>query len=211
MNRLYFQIILMLLIFAVNPMFSQEKNDTILLQNGEIISGKVIRLTEEHLVIKESENVVQEFKIDRDRVFSYTNSSGEHLLYTYDTLKGNDFTIEEMRYFIRGEQDGKKGFKARPAFYTNMIIGAAGGVTGSFFFPIPAFTFVILAGIPKVKIKKNTVRNLDDLNHPSYIMGYERMARRNRKIQALVGGGIGLVAGLGTFLVLQASHNELFD
>lgn len=209
MNKFFLKIPALLLVLLVNSMFSQERKDTILLQNGDIISGKVIQLTDDDLIVKESEKVVQEFKIDRERIFSYTDASGEHVLYAYDTLIGNDFTIEEMRYFIRGEQDGRKGFKARPAFYTNLVIGAAGGITGSFFFPIPAFAFAILVGIPKVKIKKSTIRNLDDLNHPPYIMGYERMARRNRKIQALVGGGIGLVAGLGTFLILQASDKEL--
>lgn len=198
------------MILLANSLFSQEKKDTILLLNGDLIPCKVIRVDNDNVVMKESENVVREFNIDRERIFSYsTTASGEHILYTYDTLQGNYFTIDEMRYFIRGEQDGKKGFKARPPFYTNLLIGAAGGITGSFFFPIPAFTFAILVGIPKVKINKNTVRRPEDLNHIPYIMGYERMARRNRKIQALVGGGIGIVAGLGTFLILQASEKQL--
>lgn len=197
------------MILLVNSAFSQEKKDTVLLLSGESISGKVVRIDDENLVMKESENVVREFNIDRERVFSYTTSSGEKVLYTYDTLAGNYFTVQDMRYFIRGEQDGKRGFRAKPAFYTNMLIGAAGGITGSFFFPIPAFTFAILVGIPKVKINKNTVRRQEDLDHIPYIMGYERMARRNRKIQALVGGGIGIVAGLGTFLILQGSDTQL--
>lgn len=197
------------MILLVNSAFSQEKKDTVLLLSGESISGKVVRIDDENLVMKESENVVREFNIDRERVFSYTTSSGEKVLYTYDTLAGNYFTVQDMRYFIRGEQDGKRGFRAKPAFYTNMLIGAAGGITGSFFFPIPAFTFAILVGIPKVKINKTTVRRQEDLDHIPYIMGYERMARRNRKIQALVGGGIGIVAGLGTFLILQGSDKQL--
>lgn len=209
MKKSAVQFTFILVTLLINTMFGQAKMDTVLLQNGEVIPCKVMRITENDLVLKQSEKVVREFNIDRDRVFSYTTSTGEHLLYAYDTLAGNYFTVEEMRYFIKGEQDGKKGFKAKPAFYTNMIIGAASGVTGSFFFPVPAFAFAILVGIPKVKIRKNTVGNLDDLNHLPYIMGYERMARRNRKIQALVGGGLGLVAGLGTFLILQASDKQI--
>jgi hypothetical protein len=209
MKKLHFKIFALYMILLVNSAFSQEKKDTVLLLSGESISGKVVRIDDENLVMKESENVVREFNIDRERVFSYTTSSGEKVLYTYDTLAGNYFTVQDMRYFIRGEQDGKRGFRAKPAFYTNMLIGAAGGITGSFFFPIPAFTFAILVGIPKVKINKNTVRRQEDLDHIPYIMGYERMARRNRKIQALVGGGIGIVAGLGTFLILQGSDKQL--
>lgn len=210
MKESYSKISVLWMILLVNSVFSQEKKDTVLLLSGEFIPGKVVRVDNENVVMKESENVVREFNIDRDRVFSYkTPASGEKVLYTYDTLQGNYFSVEEMRYFIRGEQDGKKGFKARPAFYSNLVIGAAGGITGSFFFPIPAFTFAILVGIPKVKINKNTVSRPDDLNHIPYIMGYERMARRNRKIQALIGGGIGLVAGVTTFLILQSSDKQL--
>lgn len=209
MKNSRFKISVLLMVLLVNSVFSQEKTDSVLLLSGEYIPGKVIRVDDENVVMKASENTVQEFNIDRDRVFSYSGPFGEKVLYTYDTLAGNYFTVDEMRYFIRGEQDGKKGFKARPAFYTNMLIGAASGITGSFFFPLPPFTFAILVGIPKVKINRNTVRRQEDLDHIPYLMGYERMARRNRKIQSLIGGGIGIVAGLGTFLILQASGKQL--
>jgi hypothetical protein len=209
MKNALVQISIFLMVLLVNSAFCQESPDTVLLLSGDVVTGKLVRLTNEDIVMKSSEKVVQEFNIDRERVFSYTTLLGEEVLYKYDTLAGNYFSIEEMRYFIKGEQDGKKGFKARPAFYTNILIGAAGGVTGSFFFPIPAFTFAILVGIPKVRIDKATVRDPECLNHIPYIMGYERMARRNRKIQALIGGGIGLAAGLGGFLILQASDRTL--
>ncbi len=211
MKNFQLSMFFLLLVLLNNRAFPQQKPDSILMINGDVFHGKVIRLTERDLVVKDSEKAVQEFNIDKELVFSYSNATGEYIVYTYDTLSGNDFTIDEMRYFIRGEQDGKKGFKARPAFYTNMVIGAASGITGSVFFPVPVFAFAVLAGIPKVKINRNTVRNQDDLTHPPYIMGYERMARRKRKIQSLVGGGIGLVAGIGTFFILQASDKEILQ
>ena len=39
-------------------------------------------------------------------------------------------------------------------------------------------------------------------------MGYERVARKKRKIKSLIGGGVGLVVGLGTFGVLKATDND---
>lgn len=205
MKKSYLQIPILLIVLLVNTCFSQERKDTILLQNGDILTGKITEMGVDHFTIKESEKT-RGYTVDNDRIFSYINVDGEHFLYVYDTMNGNDLTVAEMRYYMKGERDGKKGFKARPAFYTNMLIGAASGLSGSFFFPVPPFTFAILVGIPKVKIRKNTVSNLDDLNHPPYIMGYERMARKNRKIQSLIGGGIGLAAGLGAFLVIQAGN-----
>jgi hypothetical protein len=206
MKKFYLLFSILLMVSVVNTGFSQVKNDTILLLNGEIVSGKITEMTIDHLTIKKSEKVAHGYNIDNDRIFSYIDPSGEHFLYVYDTLSGNDFTIAEMRYFMKGERDAKKGFKARPAFYTNLVIGTVGGLSGSFFFPVPAFTFAALVGLPRVKIRKNTVSNPDDLNHIPYIIGYERTARRTRKIQSLIGGGIGLVAGLGAFMVIQASN-----
>jgi len=210
-----FRITLILIVFNGTNGLSQPskqgilKKDTVLLLTGGVLTGIISEVTPTYLTIKDSEKMVHGSTIEADRIFSYTNKTGEHLLYYVDSSAGNEFTVAEMRYFIRGEQDGKKGFKARPAFYTNLIIGFAGGISGTFFFPIPAFTFATLVGIPKVKIKKNTVTYPNDLSHPTYIMGYERMARRNRKIQSLLGGGIGLVAGLGTFLILQNHDIQL--
>lgn len=197
------RISVILLVLITNMGFSQTKKDTVLLLAGGYVTGHITEITPTFITVKDSEKSTRGTTVETDRIFSYTNSTGEHILYMVDSASGNEFSITEMRYFIRGEQDGKKGFKARPAFYTNMAIGVLGGVSGTFFFPIPAFTFAILVGLPKVHIKKSTVRNLEDLNHPTYIMGYERMARRNRKIQSLIGGGIGLVVGLGTFLMLE--------
>lgn len=210
-----YQIALIFTVLTLNTGFAQQKKDvvlkkdTVLLLTGGILTGVISEITPTTLTIKDSESMTHGSIIETDRIFSYTNKTGEHILYYIDSSAGNEFTIAEMRYFIRGEQDGKKGFKARPAFYTNMIIGIAGGMSGTFFFPIPAFMFATLVGIPKVKIKKNTVTYPGDLNHPTYVMGYERMARRNRKIQSLIGGGIGLVAGLGTFLILQSYDIQL--
>jgi hypothetical protein len=205
MKKFYLQIPILLMILLVNTCFSQVRQDTILLLNGDILTGKITEMTVDHFTIKESEKV-RGYSVDNDRIFSYINADGEYFLYVYDTLSGNDLTIPEMRYYMKGERDGKKGFRARPAFYTNLLIGAASGLSGSFFFPVPPFAFAILVGIPKVKIRKSTVSNLDDLNHPPYIMGYERMARKNRKIQSLIGGGFGLAAGLGAFLIIQSAN-----
>ena len=206
-----FKISLILILLTLNKGFAQTKKDTILLLTGDILTGVISEVTPVFLTIKDSDKITEGASIETERIFSYTNKSGEHVLYTVDSALGNEFTVAEMRYFMRGEQDGKKGFKARPAFYTNMLVGIAGGLSGTFFFPIPAFTFAALAGLPKVKIKKSSVRYPSDLNHPTYRMGYERMARRNRKIQSLIGGGIGIVAGLGTFLILQNHDIQLVE
>jgi len=147
--------------------------------------------------------------IDNERIFSIKNDSGEVIMYVYDSVIGNEFTIDEMRYFMRGEQDAQKGFKANGSFYGNMALSAAAGVTGSFLSPVVPFVFAALVGIPKIKIKHSTVSDLNFLKHDAYLMGYERVARKKRKLRSLFGGGIGLAVGLGTYGILKGTGNEI--
>ncbi|MBL7882735.1 MAG: hypothetical protein JNL69_01600 [Bacteroidia bacterium] len=199
------------LLFSIfsSASFSQADKDTVLLLNGTVIISTVVDTTNGVLTIKNKKNPNKNHVIDNERVFSIRNSSGENIIYTYDTLIGNEFTVEEMRYFIKGEQDAEKGFKAYGSLYGNLALGIASGLTGSFFCPIPPFAFVALSGLPKVKIKHKTVSNLEYLKQDPYLMGYERVARKKRKVQSLIGGGVGLAVGLGTWGVLKSTGNDL--
>jgi hypothetical protein len=199
----------LLFVSTVISGYSQEDKDTIVLLNGDRVIASVIDTTNGVTSFKNPKNPKKNFIIENDRIFSINNPKGENIIYAYDTVIGNEFTIDEMRYFIRGEQDADKGFKAPGAFWGNLALAAGAGVTGSFLSPVPPFVFVALVGAPKVNIKKETVSNLEYLNHTTYLMGYERVARKKRKIKSLIGGGIGLSVGLGTFFILKANGAEL--
>ncbi len=207
MIRIFFMFSLLTLLCKTG--FSQTGKDTVLLLNGNIIIANVIDTTNGVTSIKNPKDSLKNIIIENDRIFSISNKNGESIMYVYDTVLGNEFTIDEMRYFICGEQDAEKGFKPRGAFWGNMVLGAAAGVTGSFFCPLPPFAFVAMSGIPKIKIKHSTVSNMDYLKHDTYLMGYERVGRKKRKTSALLGGGIGLGAGIIGAVILKETHNEL--
>ena len=200
---------ILLLVLAANSAFSQVPSDTVLLLNGSSIVATVIDTANGVTTIKNPKGGKGNFAIENDRIFSIKNSKGEQIIYVYDTIIGNEFTIDEMRLFIKGEQDAEKGFKAPGALICNIVIGAAAGVTGYFLCPIPPFAFIALSGLPKVRIRHSTVSNLEYLKQESYLNGYERVARKKRKINSLIGGGIGLGVGLGTYFILKSSDNEL--
>jgi hypothetical protein len=194
-----------LFLLLIQTSAAQSARDTIVLLNGNVVVAEVVDTTDGLTSIRDPKRAGRNIVIENDRIFSITDSSGEHLLYVYDTVIGNEFTIPEMRYFILGEQDAEKGFKANGAFFGNMALGAAAGVTGFFLCPVPPFAFTALSGMPKVKIKRSTVSNPEYLKQDAYLMGYERVARKKRKIRSLIGGGIGLGVGLGTFFILQGT------
>lgn len=189
--------------------FSQTGKDTLIMLNGGVMIGTVIDTLNGVTTLKNAKDSTKNIIIENDRIFSITNANGESILYVYDTVIGNEFTVDEMRYFILGEQDGEKGFKAKGAFWGNMVLGAASGVTLGFFSPLPVFAFTAASGIPRINIKHKTVTNAECLKHDTYLMGYERVARKKRKISSLVGGVIGLAVGVGTSAVLEANHASI--
>jgi hypothetical protein len=190
--------------------YSQENKDTLLLLNGDAVICSIIDTTNGSVSVKNPKNPKKNIVFENDRIFSIKYPAGEKIVYVYDTVIGNEFTVDEMRYFIYGEQDADHKFKANGCLAIGAAVGLLSGITGSFLCPIPPFAFTALSGIPKVKIKHETVSNLVYLTHDPYLMGYERVAKKKRKLKSLIGGGIGLVVGLGTYGVLKSGGNELY-
>jgi hypothetical protein len=193
-----------------NASFSQTGKDTLLLLNGSVVIATVIDTTNGVTSLKNPKDSTKNIIIENDRIFSITNARGENVMYVYDTLIGNEFTVDEMRYFILGEQDAQKGFKAKGAFWGNVLIGAAAGITGSFFSPLPPFAFVALSGLPFIKVKHKSISKVEYLKHDTYLMGYERVGRKKRKLSSLVGGGIGLGGGIIGAIILNKTNNDPF-
>ena len=138
-------------------------------------------------------------EIDRNAVFSirYGNSGKEVMVYTYDTLTGNDFTIPEARMFIAGEQDAQRGFHATGTTIGSFLVGAAAGITGvSFFVFGPPLLYTGLMAYPRIKISHKSVKNLNDVKSDPYLYGYDSVGRRKRVIKSLIWSSIGLVIGI---------------
>ncbi len=209
MKKLLSAISLFSMFFLLNSGFSQTGKDTILLLNGKVIIANVIDTTKGVTSIRNPKDSLKKILIENERIFSISNNKGESVMYVLDSASGKEFSIEEMRYFIHGEQDAEKAFNAPGALWGNIVIGAAAGLTESFFCPIPPFAFIAFSGLPRVKIKKSTVSNIDYLNHETYKMGYKVVGRKKRKVSSLIGGGIGLGVGIGTAIILNSTGNSL--
>lgn len=188
------------------PLFSQ---DIIQLMNGRTVEGKVISIKEPVLTYEtKKKNRTRTAELETDRVFSILYGDGHSLVvYVQDTISGGYLSVEDMRYFILGEQDAFRGYKAP----VTTIIGFVAGVAGGWYLPyslgIP-LAYTGLNALPRIKIKRKTVSNQDYLKKETYIIGYERVAR-NKKIQNAVKGSlVGLAAGITTFVVILNKSKE---
>lgn len=200
MNKLPFTI---LFIFSCIISMKSQKKDTILLMNGNYVIEKVIDTVIGAVTVIDPENITKKVHFEYDQIYCVKYSTGNtYYYYQQDTLRGNYFTRDEMLYYIYGERDARKGFKASGSFVGAGLIGLLSGGTGLFFAPIFPYGYMALTGIPKVRIKHNTISNPNYIDHDAYILGYERVSRSKRKIKALIGGTIGLAAGYGLYFGL---------
>jgi len=181
--------------------------DTILLNNGKIIITKVIDTTSPSVVtiLRPNSRKQKKIDIDREEIFSITfaNTGKEEVLYIYDTLVGHDFTVDEARKFIAGEQDARRGFHAVGVSIIAFTIGFSSGVVfGSEFSFGPPFFYAGIMTYPIIRVRHKSVRDLNNVKFDAYLYGYDQVARQKRTLHSFMWGGIGLVSGLITNLIL---------
>jgi hypothetical protein len=197
MTKYFFSLLSLIFI----SFFSEAQNkDTILLMNGNYVVEKVIDTVIGAVTIVNPANTAEKLHYEYDEIYCVKYSTGfTDYYYSQDTLKGNYFTREEMKYYMYGERDARKGFKARGSLIGAGVVGLATGGLGLFFAPVFPYGYMALSGVTKVKIKHKTISNPNYIDQDAYILGYERVSRTKRRIQALIGGTIGLAAGYGLY------------
>jgi hypothetical protein len=202
------KICFLLLILKSAFMGAQIPRDTLYLMNGKIFISHVSDTLLGGVTITDIKDSTRKLTIDNEDIFSVNFSNGDiRYYYRYDSLIGNYFTRDEMIFYMHGERDAKKGFTAKGAFCGGMAAGFIGGLSGNFIGPVVPFAFFSLCGIPKVRIRHETISNPYYIDHDPYLLGYERRARSKRRIKSLIGGGIGLVAGYAVnFLIAQLTN-----
>ena len=189
---------ILLLVFAFSS--KAQNKDTILLMNGNTVVEKVLDTLIGAVTIVNPANTAEKLHYEYGDIYCVKYAVGfTDYYYSQDTLKGNYFTRDEMLYYIYGERDARKGFKAPGALIGAGVMGLVSGGLGIFFAPLFPYGYMALTGVPKVRIRHKTISNPNYIEHDAYILGYERVSRSRRRIKALIGGTIGLAAGYGLY------------
>ncbi|MEO0311877.1 MAG: hypothetical protein RIQ89_1534 [Bacteroidota bacterium] len=138
-----------------------------------------------------------------ERVFSLRYPDGtEKVVYQKDPYDSLDFTVDQMRMFIKGEQDADKYYHNN----VNKVLATIMGV-GSGYFAIygiigpPLYSTIMGNFSPKVK--PNKVSDPQLISIPEYREGYERKCRDKKITQGLLFGFGGFLAGITTFAIMS--------
>lgn len=188
----------------------RKKADTLYLMNGRILVSPVLDTSFLAATFVDPEDSTKRTHIENDQLFAIKYNNGDVFYYYKQDTIVNWFTRDEMWLFMQGERDARKGFKPKGSFVGGLITGMAGGASGlaigsigAFFGPVLPLAFLTTVGIPKVRIRHNTVSNPNNLDYDSYILGYEREARTKRRRGAMIGGGIGVALGYIAYFSLK--------
>jgi hypothetical protein len=147
------------------------------------------------------------YELNQLYMVKFSNGT-KRFYYSQDSSIYNYFTRDEMWMYMKGEADARKGFKARGSLIGAGVAGLIGGMTGTFWAPVAPYGYMALTGIPKVRIRANTISNPNYVDSDGYILGYERVARHKRRIQAVIGGSIGLVLGYTIYGLFHQYYPE---
>jgi|GEM_PF-1390324 len=197
--------------FLSSVLFAQKKRaDTLYLMNGRIVVSPILDTSFLAATFVDPEDSTKRTHIENDQLFAIKYSNGDVFYYYKQDTITNWYSRDEMWLFTQGERDAKKGFKPWGSFTGGVISGIAGcssgllvGTLGAFFGPVVPLAFLSTVGIPKVRIRHNTVSNINNLEYDAYLLGYEREARTKRRRYAMVGGGVGIVLGYIAYFSLR--------
>jgi hypothetical protein len=175
--------------------------DTILLMSGHTIDAKVLgQSTLEVRYLEEKNNgKILERAEPTENVFSVKDSLGqERIWYFHDTVFGNDLTIDQMRWFIKGEQDARKGYKPLWPVLGGFVVGA--GATIAFNLEVNSLAipplYAATMALPRVHVTRGSITDPLMEGDEFYAMGYAKVGRSKRVVRSLIATFAGVAVGL---------------
>jgi hypothetical protein len=189
--------LLLLLFLVLRPALGQ---DRILLMNGQELRGRVIgQSTLEVRYLETHKGSLLERREPTEGVFSVIDSLGqEKVWYFHDPSFGNELTIDQMRWYIKGEQDARIGYKPRVPVWGGFLLGA--GLVIAMDLEVNALLVPpVYAGFmawPRVHVTPGSVRDPLMEGDEYYAMGYSAVGRPKRVVNSLLSTTAGVVVGL---------------
>jgi hypothetical protein len=201
------KIILLLLPFIFIFQNNSQAQQRILLLNGKYISIESFQEGTDFISYKKVNDKRKKMRtVDRYDVFSIeTEGQEERIIYTpADSL---DFSVEEARLYIRGEQVASEYYKAKGASISSAAVGLGSGFLSFYAIPVPMLYSIVLGRFnpKKMKLPENFDQNI--ANSEAFQFGYNKSARNHKIQQSLKWGYISLGVSL-TALIIYGVENH---
>lgn len=174
--------------------------DKIILITGEVLEVKNVELKDNKVSFQKL-NKDKRKNINPDRVFSVQYENGtEKIVFEPDPLDPSDFKPEEMRMFIKGEQDAKRYYHNTGNKIVSAAIGAGAGLLSIYGLVVPALYSTVVGGFSP-NLSKHNVSDPALRDNLNYREGYEKKCRDRKIRNSLVYGFGGFVVGFAAFAI----------
>lgn len=168
--------------------------------NGQVIEGHVLGQSslEVRYEVKRGDRLIQREE-PTESVFSVTDSLGhEKIWYFMDTVFGNDLSVPQMRLYMAGERDARKGYRPLLPMIGGFLVGAGTVIAmdlevNSLIIP-PAYAG--LMAWPRVNVTRGSITDPGMEGDPYYAMGYSTAGRPKRVVKSLIASALGVGVGL---------------
>jgi len=196
---IYMKYIFYALVFLIAA--SASAQDRIILINGEVLEVRNVEIKDNMISFQKMEKEKRK-KIHPYRVFSVQYASGkEEVIFVSDPLDPNDFKPEEMRMFIKGEQDAKIYYHNTGNKIAAAVIGASAGLLTIYGIVVPAL-YSTVVGSFSPNVYKHEVSDPALRENLNYREGYERKCRDRKIRNSLLFGFGGFTVGFAAFAIL---------
>jgi hypothetical protein len=136
-----FLLLLLLLIAGI-----AQAQDTIVLITGKVIPVKSVDYRDYSIDYRTADGLKLK-SIDAGRVFSVKYANGaERVIFRTDSLDAADFSEDEMRRFIIGEQDARQFYRNQSSKFLGFAIGGGSSLGGFFGLPVPLIFSTAIGG-----------------------------------------------------------------
>lgn len=198
---------LLLLLSLLIP-FCAAAQDTLLLMNGRQMNCRILADTGTvfEFELTKANGKIKRRELHKNDVFSVKKEGrSEVILYAQDELLGDIYSIDEMRFYLAGENDARENYSAWPTFAVGFAVCAGVSLWGGDGYITavgPPILFTMLQLVPKIKIREKTMTRPEYKYNDIYADGYEPPARSRKLFRAMGGSFAGSATGVALWFLL---------
>lgn len=176
------------------------------LLNGKVIESAKVEQNDSLRLVFYTTSKGKLKKLDFEELYSISSEGKKpFVFYKSDTLN-NQLTVEEMNFYLLGEQAARRNFKGWPYLLGGVGIGAgsvfvmpAVGLSSGY---SPLLASGLGLGVGFMPIKNVKCSKSEMIENANFKEGYRSAAKRRRNRNLFVGIGIGLAAGIATSIAI---------
>lgn len=160
----------------------------------------------EYYILKRK--VIKQKAVDKINIFSINYfDKTDRILYRQDTAIGYDLSIPEMEYYILGERDAIKNYKAPAITVGGVVLGFGATYFAGFWGLLMPAVYGTTMGVidPKIKLSESTKPEMR--TNKDFVEGYMTTATRKKVKNAIMGSLVGATAfAIATILINARFH-----